>query len=113
MRARRWTSCTRQNGSGGDVVRYSNVLVETLLERGGDGDLAEVQIEIERLANLGKVKGSAVLDITILRLRTLAARATGDDLAYEELLGRYRRLAETLGFEGHMDSGQAMPTGPT
>jgi hypothetical protein len=97
---------------GWDVCS-TTMLVETLLERGADGDLAEAQIEIDRLANMRNGDGSAVLDITILRLRTLAARARGDDIAYEELVSRYRTMAETLGFEGHIDSAQAMVAGET
>ncbi len=88
-------------------LRYRQCLVETLLERGADGDLAEVQIEIERLANLGN-EGSAVLDITLLRLRTLAARAT-ETISPMRSCWPLPRLAETLGFEGHIDSGQACP----
>jgi class 3 adenylate cyclase len=84
------------------------VLVETLLERGAEGDLAEAQEAIDRLANLPAEPGSAMLDITLLRLRALLARAHGDDVAYWDLVGRYRAMAESLGFEGHIAWAQAM-----
>ena len=53
----------------------TGVLVETLLERGAAGDLAEAQEAIDRLANLPADDGSAMLKITLLRLRALLARA--------------------------------------
>jgi class 3 adenylate cyclase len=80
----------------------TGVLVETLLERGAEGDLAEAQEAIDRLANLPADDGSAVLEITLLRLRALLARARGDDVAYRDFVGRYRAMAESLGFEGHI-----------
>ena len=57
----------------------TGVLVETLLERGAEGDLAEAQEAIERLANLPADEGSAVHEIWLLRLRALLARAHGDE----------------------------------
>ena len=37
-----------------------------------------------------------------LRMRALLARARGDDdVAYRDLVGRFRVTAESLGFEGH------------
>jgi hypothetical protein len=83
--------------------------VETLLERGGEDDVAEAENEIEKLANIGNQDGSAVIDITLLQLRALAARARGDDGAYRDLLCRYRNMATSLGFEGHMALAKAMP----
>jgi adenylate cyclase len=41
-------------------------------------------------------------DIMVLRLRTLLARARGDAAGYRDLRDRYRALATSLGFEGHM-----------
>ena len=86
----------------------TGVLVETLLERGTEGDLAEAQEAIDRLANLAADQDSAMLDITLLRLRALLARARGDDVAYRDLVGRYRAMAKSLGFEGHIAWAEAM-----
>ncbi len=86
----------------------SGVLVETLLERGAEGDLAEAQQTIDRLANLRADHGSAMLEITLLRLRALLARARGGDVAYRDLASRYRDMAESLGFEGHIDWAKTM-----
>ena len=87
----------------------TGVLVETLLERGAEGDLAEAQQAIDRLANLRADQSSAMLKITLLRLRALLARANGDDTAYRDYRDRYRAMAESLGFEGHMKWAEAMP----
>jgi class 3 adenylate cyclase len=86
----------------------TGVLVETLLVRGAQGDLAEAQEDFDRLANLVADDGSAMLEITLLRLRALLARARGDDIAYRDLVTRYRAMAESLGFEGHIDWAKAM-----
>jgi class 3 adenylate cyclase len=88
----------------------TGVLVETLLERGAQGDLAEAHEAIDWLANLCADQDSAMLDITLLRLRALLARAR-DDVAHRDLVSRYRAMAESLGFEGHIDWAKAMVEG--
>jgi class 3 adenylate cyclase len=98
----------RQLGYG---VFGTGVLVEALLERGAEGDLAEAQEAIDRLADLSADDGSAMLEITLLRLRALLARARGDDVGYRELATRYRAMAESLGFEGHLAWAAAMTEG--
>ena len=97
-----------QAGRLGYGVWGTGVLVETLLERGAEGDLAEAQEAIDRLANLRADQGSAMREITLLRLRALLARARGDDVAYRDLVSRYRAMAESLGFEGHIAWAEAM-----
>jgi class 3 adenylate cyclase len=84
------------------------VLVETLLERGADGDLAEAQKAIRRLANLPANETWAMKEIILLRLRTLQARANRDDVAYRELASSYRAKAKSLGFEGHIAWAEAL-----
>jgi class 3 adenylate cyclase len=86
----------------------AGVLAETLLDRGAEGDLAEAQQAIDRLVNQPADEGSAVLEITLLRLRALLARAHGDNDAYRGLVSRYRDVAESLGFEGHFAWANAM-----
>ena len=88
----------------------TGVLVETLLDRGAEGDLAEAQEAIDRLTNRLADDASATPEITLLRLRALLARAC-DDVAYRDLAGRYRAMAESLGFEGHIDWAEAMIEG--
>jgi hypothetical protein len=63
------------------------------------------------LANLRADQDWAAREITLLRLRTLLARARGDDVTYRDLVGRYRSMAESLGFEGHIAWAEAMVEG--
>ena len=49
-----------------------------------------------------------VREITLLRLRALLTRARGDSVAHRDLVDRYRSMAESLGFEGHMAWAEAM-----
>ncbi|MGC2568663.1 MAG: hypothetical protein WA488_23720, partial [Mycobacterium sp.] len=64
---------------------------------------------IERLATAPADDGLAMRDIWLLRLRALLARAHGDETAYRDLRDRYRDMARTLGFEGHIAWAEAMP----
>jgi hypothetical protein len=48
-------------------------------------------------------------DTWLLRLRALLARARGDATAYADLRDRYRDMAKTLGYEGHIEWAEAMP----
>jgi hypothetical protein len=50
-----------------------------------------------------------IREIWLLRLRALLARARGADAAYADLRDRYRDMAKTLGFEGHIGWAEAMP----
>ena len=85
------------------------VLVETLLERGAGGDMAEAEAAIERVAAAPTDEGRVARDIWLLRLRALLAHAKGDDTAYRDYRDRYRAMATSLGFEGHIDWVEAMP----
>jgi hypothetical protein len=53
--------------------------------------------------------GLVMRDIWLLRLRALLARAHGDAAAYAQFWDRYRDMANTLGFEGHIAWADAMP----
>ena len=90
-------------------ISATGVLVETLLDRGADGDVAEAEAAIERLAAAPADEGLVIRDIWLLRLRALLARAHGDAAAYAEFRDRYRDMAKTLGFEGHIAWAEAMP----
>ena len=89
-------------------VPATGVLVETLLDRGTQNDVAEAEAAIERLA-AAPTDGMALRDIWLLRLRGLLAQAHGDAAAYTDLRDRYRDMAKTLGFEGHIAWAEAMP----
>ena len=90
-------------------VPATGVLVETLLDRCADGDVAEAEAAIERLAEAPADEGLVVREIWVLRLRALLARVHGDEARYREYRDRYRDMARTLGFEGHMEWAEAMP----
>ncbi len=89
-------------------VPATGVLVETLLDRGADGDVAEAEAAIERLAAAPAEEGLVIPDIWLLRLHALLARAHGDDARYREYHDRYRDMARTLEFEGHIAWAEAM-----
>ena len=90
-------------------IPATGVLVETLLDRGAEADVAEAEAAIERLAVAPADYGLAVRDILLVRLRALLAQAHGDAAAYAHLRDRYRDMAKTLGFEGHIEWAEAMP----
>jgi hypothetical protein len=98
-----------RSGQLGSCVPATGVLVETLLERGANGDVTEAEAAIERLAAAPTDDGLALRDIWLLRLRALLARAHGGDTAYCDYRDRYRAMARTLGFEGHIAWAEAMP----
>ena len=50
-----------------------------------------------------------IRDVWLLRMRALLARAHGDDTSYRDYRDRYRAMATSLGFEGHMKWAEAMP----
>ena len=83
--------------------------METLLDRGTDGDVVEAEAAITMLAGAPADDGLALRDIWLLRLRALLARAKGDEDAYRDYRDRYRKMANQLGFEGHMQWAEAMP----
>jgi len=97
--------------SGGSIwtALATSVLVEALLQRGGDGDLDEAESAIDQLAGAPTDPGFVVHEISLLRLRALLARARGDETAYRDHRDRYRARATALGFEGHMRWAEAMP----
>jgi class 3 adenylate cyclase len=90
-------------------IPATGVLVETLLDRGAQSDLVEAEAAIERLAAAPADEELAVRDILLLRLRALLAGAHGDAAGYAQLRDRYRDMATSLGFEGHIAWAATMP----
>ena len=90
-------------------IPTTGVLVETLLDRGADNDVAEAEAAINRLADAQAEPGLAIREIWVLKLRTLLARTRGDTASYTGLRDQYREMANTLGFEGHIAWAEAMP----
>ena len=83
-------------------VPATGVLVETLLDRRADVDVAEARPRSHDIAAAPTDDGVAVRDVWLLRLRALLARAHGDETAYRDYRDRYRAMATSLGFEGHI-----------
>ena len=96
-------------------IPATGVLVETLLDRGVEGDLVEAEAAIERLADATIERladadgGFAVREIWLLRLRARLAQARGEAASYAHFRDRYRDMAKALGFEGHIEWAEAMP----
>jgi class 3 adenylate cyclase len=90
-------------------IPATSVLVETLVDRGTDDDLREAEAAIERLAATPADEGLVMRDIWLLRLRALLARARGEGVNYLGFVNRYRDMATSLGFEGHIAWAEAMP----
>ena len=90
-------------------VAATGVLVETLLDHGAEIDVDEAEAAIERLADAPADDGLVIREIWLLQLRALLARARADETAYRDYRDRYRALATSLGFEGHMKWAEAMP----
>ncbi len=91
------------------AVPATGVLVETLPDRGADGDVAEAEAAIELLAAAPTDDGLAVRDIWLLRQRALLAQPRDEGVKYLDFRDRYRDMAKTLGFEGHMAWAERMP----
>ena len=90
-------------------IPATGVLVETLLDRAADGDLAEAEAAIERLAAAPTDEGLVIRDIWLLRLHALLARAHGDVATYAHFRDGYRDMARTFSYEGHIAWAEAMP----
>ena len=90
-------------------VLATSALVETLLDRAADGDVAGAETAIDRLAAAPADERLVIRAIWLLRLRALLAQARGDDATYRDYRDRYRAMATSLGFEGHMKWAEAMP----
>jgi hypothetical protein len=93
----------------GWCIPATGVLVETLLDRGAENDVVEAEAAIQRFATAPADEGLVTRDIWLLRLRALLAQAQGDAAAYADFRDRYRDMARTLGFEGHIAWAEAMP----
>jgi len=87
----------------------TGVLVETLLDRASESDVAEADAAITRLAAAPPDEELVIREVWLLRLHALLAHAKGDDTAYRDYRDRYRAMARTLGFEGHIAWAESMP----
>ena len=93
---------------GGYGVVGTGIFAEALLERGSESDLVEAEEATDRLAGMAAEERWLMLDVMLLRLRTLSAHARGDETAHRDLALRYREMAKSAGFEGHVAWAEAM-----
>jgi hypothetical protein len=81
-------------------------LVQTLLERGADDDVAEAEAAIERLAAAPTDEGLVLRDIWLLRMRALLAQAHDDETAYRDYRDRSRAMGDITWFRGAYEEGR-------
>ena len=91
------------------IALATSVLAETLLQRGGDEDFDEAQSAVDRLAAVPTDPGFVLNEVYVRRLRALLARARGAHAEYRDYRDRYRDIATSLGFEGHVKWAEEMP----
>jgi hypothetical protein len=89
-------------------IPATGVLVQTLLDRGAQSDVAEAEAAFERLVAAPTDEGLVLRDIWLLRLRALLARTRGSTAHFRDLVERYRTMATSLGSEGHVAWAEAM-----
>jgi adenylate cyclase len=77
----------------------ATALVESLLVRCADGDAAEAQVTIDRLAAAPVGPEYLLHELTALRLRGLVAQAHGDADAYQQFMEGFRARAAAAGFQ--------------
>jgi adenylate cyclase len=80
----------------------TDILVEALVKFGTENDLHEAESALERMAAQPVLDGSTQRDLIVLKGRALLARARGDELTCRDFADRYRDMATSLGFVGHM-----------
>ena len=90
-------------------ISATGVLVETLLDHGTETDVANAEAAVGRLAAAATNESLGMREIWLLRMRALLAQSRNDTAAYPEFRDRYRDMAQSLGFEGHIAWAQAMP----
>jgi adenylate cyclase len=91
--------------SGGSNWMATTALVDSLVRRGSDADAPAA---IDRLAAVPTDPGFVLHEISLLRLRALLARARGDEGTYRDFRDRYRLMATSIGFAGHIAMAEAM-----
>jgi len=106
--ARAVVDYTFDAGDALSLGEATRILVESLLQRGTSADLAEAQAAIDRLAAEPTDPGFVLFEVPLLRLRALLAQARGDAATYAQFRDRYRDMAKTLGFGGHIALAEAM-----
>ncbi len=90
-------------------IMTTGVLVETLLDRSDENDVAEAEAAIERLAAAPADEGLVGREIWLQRLRALLARARGDVEAYTQSRNQLPRHGENAWLRRTYRWAEAMP----
>lgn len=98
------------DNAGGSIesAHATTVLVQALLRRGAEDDIRQASAVIDQLAASPGEPMIGLIDVPVLRLRALLARARGQEASYREFRDQYRKAVTDLGFEGHMAIAEAM-----
>ncbi|HEY0228856.1 MAG TPA: AAA family ATPase [Mycobacterium sp.] len=99
------------NSAAGSImwnIPATAALVEVLLARGLDRDLAEADAVIAQWASVMSELGVTLYEVWSLRMRAQLAHARKEESSYQELRERYRRKSAELGFEGHISLAASM-----
>jgi class 3 adenylate cyclase len=86
----------------------TDMLVKALLEVGTEKDIQDAGVALDRLSAVPQLDGSVFRDLILLRLWALVARARGDEAGFRDFATRYRDMAVSLGFAGHMAIAESM-----
>ncbi len=84
------------------------ILVESLVRRGGRGDIDAAQEALDRAVAAMPTDDIVGFDLHYVRSRAFIARARGDENRYREVADRYLATATSLGFHGHIAAAKAM-----
>ena len=86
----------------------TGILVESLVRRGGPGDIDAAQAALDRAESAMPSDDMVGMNLHYLRSRALIARARGDENRYRELAHAYLATATSLGYHGHIAAAEAM-----
>jgi hypothetical protein len=86
----------------------TDLLVEALLKGGTEKDIQDAGVALDRLSALSRLDGSVFRDLILLRSRALVARARGDEAGFRDFATRYRDMAVSHDYAGHMAIAEEM-----
>lgn len=85
----------------------TGVLVEALLLRRSAGDVEAAQEALDR-SEAVPMEDFPGMNVQHLRSRAMIAKARGDHNEYREIADRYRAIATSFGYPGHIAAAEAM-----
>lgn len=98
-----------ERGQFGWSIVAGAVFVRTLIDTGVEDDRAEAAAAVDRMATTPLEMAPECHELWLLLVRSLLLRARGDEGAYRDTRDRYRALAMSLGFDGHVTWADELP----